>query len=208
MDAFEFTHQIFSASDWEGTLKKFIESLDCSDNIIWHRKRKHKKIFEELTPLGFYVKYRYGEDKNISFKLNETQGKADAWVYKDNKEVESIQIAIAYYDNEELEVDRRTMNGEDFTVGDWVGSRLELLKGRVLKRVDKKFNKDGYQNIDTLLIGVNDFFARRVNTEYQEKKDSVVKYITSYLSITKFKQVALVDVDYIGTGDLIFVMNE
>ena len=207
MEAFHFTHQKFCASSWEAKLKEFIELLDCTDNIIWHRKSKHKKINEELATLGYYVKYRYGEDKSITFKLNETQGKADGWIYKHNAQIESVQIAIAYYDYEESKIDERTMNGEDIVVAGWVGDRIELLKDRVEKRITKKL-KMPYENIDTLLIGVRDWFVRRINNEYQEQKVKVVKYIESCMPNSIFKQFVLVDTDFVGKGELLILPNK
>lgn len=207
METFEFAHQKFCASGWEAKLKKFIELLDCTDNIIWHRKRKHKKINEELATLGYYVKYRYGEDESITFKLNKTEGKADGWIYKHGAQIESVQIVIAYYEQEEAKLDRRTMNGEDIVVAGWVGDRIELLKDRVEKRVAKKSNMS-YQNIDTLLIGVRDWFVRSINNEYQEQKVNVVKYIESCMLNSNFKQFTLVDADFAGKGELLIVPNK
>ena len=206
MDTFEFAHQEFSASAWETKLKKFIESLDCSDNIIWHRKREHKKINEELATLGYYVKYQHGENENITFKLNKAQGKADGWIYNQGKQVESVQIAIAYYEQEEADIDKRRMNGEDVVVSGWVGDRIEVLKHRVKKRVTKKTNMS-YENIDTLLIGVRGWFVKRINNEYHEQKNSVVCHVESCVPNSKFKQLALVDSDFVGKGELLIIPN-
>jgi hypothetical protein len=207
MEAFEFAHQKFCASDWEAKLKKLIESLDCTDNIIWHRKREHKKIYEELATLGYYVKYQYGEDESITFELNETQGKADGWIYKHGAQIESVQIVIAHYELEELNIDRKRMRGEHIVPAGWVGDRIKLLKDRIGKRVAKKSNM-GYQNIDTLLIGVRDWFVRRINNEYHEQKVNVVKYIESCIPNSNFKQVVLVDADFVGKGELLIVPNK
>ncbi len=206
MKALEFTHQKFHASSWETKLKEFIESLDCSDNIIWYKKREHKKINEELSTLGYYVKYRYGVVENISFKLNETEGKADGWIFK-NGAIETIQIAIAYYEKEEDIIDKRTMNGEDAATAGWVEERIRLLKDRIEKRIEKKSNMN-YQNIDTLLIGVRDWFVRRINTDFQDHKVNLIKYIESILSSTDFKELALVDADLVGKGELLIVPNK
>ena len=207
MEAFKFAHQKFCASSWEAKLKDFIESLDCTDNIIWYRKRKYKKISEELTTLGYYVKYRYGEDEHITFKLNETEGKIDGWIYKHDTQIESIQIAIAYYEHEEADIDRRRMNGEDIVKVGWVGDMIEQLKNRVEKRVAKKSNMS-YQNIDTLLIGVRHWFVRSINNEYHEQKLDIVKFIESCMTNTNFKQAVLVDADFVGKGELLIVPNK
>ncbi len=152
------------------------------------------------------MKYRYGDDETITFKLNETEGKADGWVYKHGTQIKSVQIAIAYYEKEEANIDRKTMNGEDIVEAGGVGDRLELLKDRVEKRVTKKSNMS-YQNIDTLLIGVRDWFVRSINNEYQEQKGNVVKYIESCMLYSNFRQVALVDADFVGKGELLIVPN-
>jgi hypothetical protein len=207
MEPFEFTHQNFCASSWEAKLKKFIESLDCTDNVIWHRKRKHKKINEELATLGYYVKYRYGENEGITFKLNEIEGKADGWIYEHGSQIESVQIAIAYYDQEEANIDKRTMNGEDIAAAGWVAERIALLKDRVEKRLTKKSNMN-YHGIDTLLIGVRDWFIRSINNEYREQKVNVVKYIESVMANSTFKKVALVDADFVGKGELLLFPKE
>jgi hypothetical protein len=105
MDVFEFTHQKFCASNWEEKLKHFIETLNCTDNSIWHRTRKHKKINEELATLGYYVKYRYGKEGSITFSLSETESKVDGWIYRNDAQIESVQIVIAYYEQEEANID-------------------------------------------------------------------------------------------------------
>lgn len=207
MEAFEFAHQKFFASDWEAKLKNFIESLDCTDNIMWHRKRKHKKLNEELATLGFYVKYRYGEDESITFKLNETEGKADGWIYKHGAQIESVQIVTAYYEQEEANIDRKIMSDEHIVPTGWVGDRINLLRDRVGKRVAKKSNMS-YQNIDTLLIGVSDWFVRRINNEYQEQKVNVVRYIESCMPNSNFKQFALIDAEFVGKGELLIVPSK
>ncbi len=206
MEAFDFTHQEFCASDWEAKLKFFIETLDCTDNIIWHRKRKHKKINEELATLGYYVKYRYGEDKSITFKLNETEGKVDGWIYKYGAQIESVQIVIAYYEQEEATIDEKRMRGKHVVPAGWVGDRIKLLKNRLKRRITKKSTMD-YQNIDTLLVGVRFLFVHRINNEYLEQKVNVVKYIESSIQNSYFKQVALVDADFVGAGKLLIVPN-
>lgn len=206
MNAFEFTHQEFFASTWESQLKAFIDSLDCSDNIIWHKKRKHKKINEELATLGYYVKRLYTDGDRTSFRLNKAEGKVDGWIYQQGKQIESVQIAIAYYDKEEAELDRRTMKGENFVESGWVGDKIELLKKRVKFRVSEK-SKMNYQDIDTLLIGVRDGFVRQINTKYHDQKVQVVNYIECCLKGSEFKQGAIVDANFIGEGELLIVPN-
>ena len=157
--------------------------------------------------MGYYAKYRYGEDEGITFKLNEIEGKADGWIYKNGSQIESVQIAIAFYDQEEANIDKRTMNSEDIAAAGWVAERIALLKDRVEKRLTKKLNMN-YQGIDTLLIGVRDWFVRRINNKYREQKVNVVKYIESVMANSTFKKVALVDADFVGKGELLLFHKE
>lgn len=203
----EFTHQVFSGCGWENQVKSFIASLDSSDGVIWHRKREHKKIYEELTSLGYYVKYHYGEDSSISFKLNKKEGKADGWIFKNGKEIESVQIAIAFYDREEADIHYRVMNGEKANISGWVSERLSLLEDRVERRVSKKSNMK-YQDIDTLIVGVGDFFVRRLNTDFLDRKVLLQKRIESLLSISNFRHAAIVDSDFVGKGECLIIPNK
>lgn len=207
LDPFKFTHQVFYSSTWEEKIKTFISSLDCSDNVIWHRKRDCKKINEELATLGYYVKYHFGEGEAVSFKLNEVEGRADGWIYKNGKEIESVQIAIAFYEKEEADIDRIIMNDKDVVVGGWVGERLSLLKDRIERRISKKTNMK-YQDIDTLLIGVRDWYVRRINEEYAEHKANTLMSIEPYLLNSKFKQAAIVDSDFVGKGGSLIITNK
>lgn len=188
-------------------MKLFIEEIDCSGNVIWHRKREYKKINEELASLGYYVKYHYGLDDSISFKLNREEGKADGWVLKNGKEIEAVQIAIAFYEQEEATIDRKIMDGEDVDVSGWVGERLSLLENRVEKRISKKTNMN-YSDIDTLVIGVRDWFVRRLNSEYLDLRSSTLKKIEPILSRSTFQQVAIVDSDFVGIGECLIVPNK
>jgi len=70
-----FAHQLFFASTWEAQVKEFIESLNCTDKNIWYKKPENKKTNEELITLGYYVKYRFGEDEKIGFRLNKMRAK-------------------------------------------------------------------------------------------------------------------------------------
>ena len=200
-------HQEFSSRSWEDQVKSFITSLDCSDNIIWHRKREYKKVNEELVSLGYYVKYHYGEDESISFKLNKDEGKADGWVFKNGKEIEAVQIAIAFYEQEEADIDRRILDGEGVVVSGWVGERLSLLVDRVEKRISKKTNMN-YPDIDTLVIGLRGWFVKRLNTEYLDLKVSTLRRIEPYLSRSEFKQAVIVDTDFVGNGECLIILNK
>ncbi len=206
MESFEFAHQNFCASDWEARLKQFIGALDCTDNVIWHTKRKNKKINEELATLGYYVKYKYGETEDINFSLNKSEGKADGWIFKDGETIETIQIAIAYYEKDEANADKKFMNGEEVVVGGYVVDRVRLLGERVKNRIAKKTSMD-YCNIDTLLIGVRDWFVRRISAEYQEHKANLFDCMISSAQGTQFKQIAVVDADFVGIGELLIVPN-
>lgn len=208
MQTFDFVHQTFNASNWESQLKEFIESIKCPDNAIWHRMREYKKINEELSVIGYYVKYRFGEDKAISFKLNDEQGVQDGWIYQNDKLIESVQITIAFYEKEESLRDGSIMNGTYKSKAQWVGDRINQLRDRVLERVKKKSDLN-YQNIDTLLIGVREgFFVRGINTEYCIYKDQLVKSIESYIENSIFKQIVLVDSDLAGKGEFLLVQNK
>lgn len=207
MNPFEFTHQVFESSSWEDEVKCYIDSLDCSDTDIWHRKRENKKINEELATLGYYVKYSFGNTNNISFKLNKNEGKIDGWIYENGKKIESIQIAIAFYEEEEAEIDRRTMKGEDIVDGGWVGNRISLLKKRIENRIIKKSNM-GYQEIDTLLIGVRDWFVRRIKSKYTELKLKVIDSIKPSIEKSGFKQVVIVDTNFVGNGEHLTIPNK
>lgn len=207
MNPIEFMHQEFSSRSWEDQVKSFITSLDCSDNIIWHRKREYKKVNEELVSLGYYVKYHYGEDESISFKLNKDEGKADGWVFKNGKEIEAVQIAIAFYEQEEADIDRRILDGEGVVVSGWVGERLSLLVDRVEKRISKKTNMN-YPDIDTLVIGLRGWFVKRLNTEYLDLKVSTLRRIEPYLSRSEFKQAVIVDTDFVGNGECLIIPNK
>ncbi len=200
MTVSKFSHQMFYASNWEDKLKEFIGSIDCTNNQIWHRSRAYKKVNEELASLGYNVKFRYGENRDISFKLNKSEGRTDGWVFDSGEKIESVQIAIAFYESEEAEIDKRLSNGENVVRGGWVYERMNLLKNRVEKRVEKKTNMD-YSDIDTLLIGVRDWFVYRIGKEYPELKNDIFEFIESRIANTNFKQCVIIDSDYVGNRD-------
>lgn len=203
----EFAHKEFRAETWEYELQTFIDSLDRSDGVIWHRKKEHKKIHEELATLGYYVKYKYAGVEGIKFSLNKLEEKADGWVFQEGEKIESIQIAIAYYEHEDAIIDKRIMEGEDVVLGGWVVDSIKRMSGRVENRVKKKSGM-GYLEIDTLLIGVRGWFARNLNTEYQSLKSDVVNHMTSIISETNFKELVVVDADFVGQGELLVVPNQ
>lgn len=209
MQAFDFVHQTFYASNWESQLKEFIKSIKCPDNTIWHRMREYKKINEELSVMGYYVKYRFGEDKAISFKLNDKQGDQDGWIYQNDNPnpIESVQITIAFYEKEEFLRDRSIMNGSYKPKAQWIGDRINQLRNRVLERVKKKLDLN-YQNINTLLIGVREWsFVRGINTEYCIYKDQLVKSIESCIQNSNFEQIVLVDSDLVGEGEFLLIQK-
>lgn len=210
METNKFVYQTFQASEWEIKLKDFITSIDCTDNKIWHRKREYKKINEELVVLGYYVKYRFSENKNISFRLNNDEhGKIDGWIYEYDTLLESVQITIAYYEMEEFITDISLMNDDrkhKNIESRWVGDKIKQSINRVAKRVKKKSDLN-YQNIDTLLIGVRHWFVRRIKNEYLEQKINLVKSIESYIQNSNFKQIVLVDSDFVGKGDFLVIHN-
>lgn len=201
MNAFEFTHQVFYTSNWEDHINKFIEMLDISEGSIWRGNKEYKKINEELTVLGHYVKHQYGEDRCISFKLNEAEGKADGWVYRQGEIIEAVQIVIAYYEQQESDIDKKIMKGEDLVDGGWVGDRVNLLKCRAEKRITKKIDK-GYKDIDTLLIGFRGWFVQRINNDFQDQKADLFRHIEASMPNSSFKRLALVDTDFVGKGEV------
>ena len=208
MDDVQFAHQRFEAPTWEQLLKGFILNHPVSENKIWHKDRHLKKIDKELSVLGYYVKYRYGDGENVHFKLNETEGKVDGWVFINDKLHESVQIAIAWYEREEATFDEKLQAGEDPIKCDWVNDRMELLKNRCLERIKKKSRPSmGYVEIDTLLIGVRDCFVKRVKKGCNDKKDALIRSVEGIVLGACFKEVVIVDADYVGNGDVIIIPN-
>jgi len=78
------------------------------------------------------------------------------------------------------------------------------LKKRIKRRIYKKLNLE-YNDIDTLLIGLRDWFVRRINDEYKEQKESLLSYIESCLIDSEFDQIAVVDSDLVGKGELLVI---
>jgi hypothetical protein len=99
------------------------------------------------------------------------------------------------------------MSGEHVIPAGWVGDRMNLLQDRVKKRITKKTTMV-YQDIDTLLIGVRSLFVYRINNEYAEQKENIVKCIESVIPNSNFRQIALVDADFVGKGELLIVPND
>ncbi|MBF0235805.1 MAG: hypothetical protein HQK65_22630 [Desulfamplus sp.] len=65
-----------------------------------------------------------------------------------------------------------------------------------------------YENIDTLLIGVRDWFVKKINNEYKEQKNNVICHVKLCLSNSTFKQLALVDSEFVGNGELLIIPNK
>jgi len=206
VNANDFVHRMFFTDKWEPLVKDYIRNLECDDNTIWYRKCKHKKIHKELIPLGYYVKYRFGQNAKIPFRLNEIEGKEDGWIYENSNKPESIQIVNAYYEREEAKEDNRTIKGEDIVPGGWVRNRIELLKQRIDQRIKKKLDKK-YENIDVLLVGVNDWFVRRINDEYKNQKKELLDSMKNCLEKSKFREIAIVDTNLVGQGALLRLLN-
>jgi hypothetical protein len=190
VNANDFAHRIFFADRWEMLVKDYINNLECDDNTIWYKKREHNKISEELITLGYYVKYRFGQNERISFRLNEVEGKEDGWIYENSNKIESVQIVIAYYEQKEAEEDNRTMRGEDIVPGGWVRDRIELLRQRIDQRIKKKIDKE-YENIDLLLVGVKDCFVRRINDEYKDRKKELLDSAKNCIGKSQFREIAI-----------------
>ncbi len=203
----DFAHKMFSADEWEIAVKDYISNLECEDNTIWYKNRENKKISEELITLGYYVKYRFGQDEKISFRLNEEQGKEDGWIYENSIRSESVQIVIAYYDREEAEEDDRTMQGEDIVPGGWFRDRIELLKNRIEQRVKNKLNKN-YKNINILLVGVKDCFVKNIKDENQDQKEELLESIKNCIGRSEFQEIAIVDTDLVRQGELLRLPNK
>jgi hypothetical protein len=204
MNTNDFAHREFSADNWEHLVKDYINTLECHDNQLWYKKgEQKKKISEELITLGYYVKYKYGSDPEVSFRLNQIKDAPDdGWVYKSREILESVQIVIAYYDKEESEEDRKLMNGEDVVIGGWGGERMKLLEQRIKKRIKKKIEEKKYQNIDVLLVGVKDWFIRRTNDEYNDLQQELSDFVRSVAGKSQFREFVIVDTDLVGRGGL------
>lgn len=156
-DKTEFAHKEFSKERWEDEVKNLISSLVIDDSVFWYKKhRSLKKINEELVTLGYYVKYKYLKEENVSFYLNKEQGEIDGYILQNGCIVETVQIVIAFYDKEENERDKDLMEGKDSTECDWVGEKLRLIKERIKDRINRKIDKCYKEDIDTLLIGTKD----------------------------------------------------
>lgn len=208
MNTNDFAHGEFSADNWESLVKDYIANLECHENQIWYKDGKqNKKISEELITLSYYVKYKYGPNPKISFRLNQIEGEEDGWIYKNRGILESVQIVIAYYDKEEAEEDRKIMKGEDVVTGGWVGDRMKLLEQRVKQRIKKKIEKK-YRNIDVLLVGVKDWFIRRANDEYKDLRRELIDFVHRVTEKSQFRDVIIVDTDLVGQGGLIQLPNK
>ncbi len=61
-----------------------------------------------------------------------------------------------------------------------------------------------YKDIDTLLIGVRDWFVSRISKdEYAVFGNEVRKHVSNLNSTHNFKQIVIVDTDYVGKGSYI-----
>lgn len=207
MNIDNFVHREFFANSWEPLVKDYISNLECDEKEIWYRKREHNKIFKELIVLGYYVKYKYKNNPEISFKLNEVEGKTDGWIYKNCKILESVQIVIAHYEKKEAEEDNKLMNGEDTVPSGWESDRMKLLAARTVKRIKDKISKQ-YQDIDILLVGVNNCFTRRLD-EYKKHKEYIFDFIKEgCIGKSQFQEFVIVDTDLVGKGDLLRIPNK
>jgi hypothetical protein len=129
----QFAHRRFHAKDSESDVKRYIEELLTEEDSIWYQRGKtSKKLYKELVPLVYYVKYRYGPKPSITFQLNEVEGdNIDGWVYENNSVIESVQITIAHYTKKEGDEDRRVINDRDYVPTGWVYDRVAELENRI-----------------------------------------------------------------------------
>lgn len=199
----EFANREFAKENWEDEIKKFILSLDKDDHIIWHKRHwSLKKICEELTTLGYYVKYKYIDEDRISFRLNQTQEKIDGYIRQGGEPIETLQIVTSFYDKEENKLDQDLMQGKEVCTGGLVWDRLTITKERIKKRIKLKMSpKKNYKDIDTLLIGTRGWFvANTKRNEYWIILNDLQQYISSISEHNGFKRISIVDVDYVGNG--------
>jgi hypothetical protein len=70
------------------------------------------------------------------------------------------------------------MSGKESCRGGWESNRFEALKARIERRIRKKVAKN-YPQIDTLVVGIKDWFARSVLENYSTL-DAFV--LTAYLT--------------------------
>ena len=205
----QFVHRQFQANEWESSVKTYIKELPITEKLVWYKRdRVFKKFSEELVTLGYYVKYRYGTKPSISFKLNESKEAADGWVYENNSVIESIQITIAYYDEEEVDEDQRRRRDRNYCRARRVYDRLKLLEERVENRVKKKTEKEYKEDIDVLLVGVQDWFVARLCTDYANLKSKLTQQVQTQLAGSIFRELAIVDTDLVGEGQLLLFPNE
>ena len=199
----EFAHKIFMRETWEEEVKSFILSLPQEGNPIWRKRaRSLKKICEELVTLGYYVKYKYSSENNISFKLNPFEEKIDGFIYQNEMQIETVQISIAFYDKEENKLDPEWGIEKEIITEGGVPKRLKLISGRIKKIVEKKVDpKKGYKDIDTLLIGIRLYFTRYVTEKiYSIFFNELCQYMSELSHSQVFKQIVISDADLVGNG--------
>ena len=203
MNHSEFVHKNFRADEWESEVKAYIDNLSVPSNSLWHKEtRELQKAKEELVTLGYYVKYKYGIVDSIQFRLNPSEDAGeDGWIFQEGKQIESVQIVIAYYDEEEAKQDELVMSGKECCPGGWTFDRLEVLTTRVEQRIHKKVEKR-YTDIDTLVVGVNRWFVSSISREYSNLNKQLEQKAKALLAKSQFKELAIVDVDLVGKGDV------
>lgn len=202
MNYTDFVHKKFRASEWESEVKTYIDNLSVPSNSIWYKEdRDLKKASEELITLGYYVKYKFGVVDSIQFCLNLSQDAVDGWIFQAGKRIESVQIAIAYYEEEEAKQDELTMSGKECCPGGWEVDRFEVLKTRVEQRIRKKVEKK-YTKIDTLVVGMKGWFVRSVLAEYSNLKGQLEQNAKDLLAGSQLKELAIVDADLVGKGEV------
>ncbi|MBI5181010.1 MAG: hypothetical protein HZA05_06370 [Nitrospirae bacterium] len=202
MNYTDFVYKKFRASEWESEVKTYIDNLSVPSNSIWYREdRDLKKASEELITLGYYVKYKFGVVDSIQFCLNLSQDAVDGWISRSGKQIESVQIVTAFYDTEEVEQDKLIMSGKESCPGGWEIDRFEALKARVEQRIRNKVAKK-YPKIDTLVVGIKDWFARSVLENYSNLKEQLELTAKALLRGSPFKELAIVDTDLVGRGGL------
>jgi hypothetical protein len=206
MNHSDFVHKKFRANKWESELKEFIINLPVTSKI-WHRHDSDlKKASEELITLGYYVKYKYGVADSIEFNLNPPGDAVDGCIFDKGKQIESVQIVIAYYDKKEAKQDELIEKGEKCCFGGWRYDRLKELTYRVEQQISKKVKKK-YTNIDTLVVGVKGWFVNSVLMEYSKLKGPLELEANTLLANSQFKELAIVDTDLVGKGELWVISN-
>jgi hypothetical protein len=89
-----------------------------------------------------------------------------------------------------------------------VYDRFSELENRIEESLKAKTNKK-YRGVDVLLVGVKDWFVARLCTgaEYADLKRKITQQVQAQLAGSIFKELAIVDTDFVGKGHLLLFSN-